>query len=347
VTPALATALGSILVAALAGWAIPALGMRMLMPSLEASQRKVRNYRGIEVSAGLGIVWALWGVIILVASLKELYLSGVFGMYALGPSLWWAVPAFLVVLAFSFGLVDDVFGDSAAKGFRGHLKAIAKGRLTTGGLKLLGIGIAAALVAFPGRSAAALTADAFDAVWIASWVLATLTIALAANFVNLTDLRPGRSLKSYTTLIVLALPAVAWSAARTQEGSGGLATGTTVAVTAILALGPVFAVWRYDLGERAMLGDAGANAMGALAGYLLAVSLPLWGLAIAATVLLALNLASEKISFSKVIESNRALRWIDRLGTRPDAREHTDVGAAPADGYADEKDSGTGKDGAI
>jgi len=101
------------------------------------------------------------------------------------------------------------------------------------------------------------------------------------------------------------------------------------------------------LGERGMLGDAGANAMGALAGYLLAVSLPLWGLAVSAAVLLALNVASEKISFSKVIASFGPLRWIDGLGRSHEDGEHTDVGAAPADGYADGRDSGTGKDGAI
>jgi len=39
-------------------------------------------------------------------------------------------------------------------------------------------------------------------------------------------------------------------------------------LTLIVLLGPVAAVWRYDLGERAMLGDAGANAAGALAGMM-------------------------------------------------------------------------------
>ncbi len=346
-TVPIATALGSFVVAVLAAWALPALGMRMLMPSLESSARRVRNYRGVEVSTGLGIVWVLWGVTVLAASLKVLYLSEFLGIWELGGFWVWAIPALLVILAFAFGLIDDVFGDSGAKGFRGHLSAMVQGRLTTGGLKLLGIGTASVLAAFLGRIGAFPIVDSDSLTWIASWVLAALTIALAANFVNLTDLRPGRSLKAYAALVVLALPGAAWSAARLQEGSGGLTTWTAVAVTAVLALGPVFAVWRYDLGERGMLGDAGANAMGALAGYLLAVNLPLWGLAVSTAVLLVLNLASEKVSFSKVIDSNGVLRWIDGLGRMREEREHTDVGAAPPDGYADEKDSGTGKDGAI
>jgi hypothetical protein len=84
-----------------------------------------------------------------------------------------------------------------------------------------------------------------------------------------------------------------------------------------LTLGPVLVVWRYDLGERAMLGDAGANAAGALAGFLLAWRSPLWLLAVLVVVLLALNVASERVSFSEVIERVGFLRWLDGLGRLP------------------------------
>jgi hypothetical protein len=63
-----------------------------------------------------------------------------------------------------------------------------------------------------------------------------------------------------------------------------------------------------------MLGDMGANAAGALAGWLLASVLPPWGLALAAAVVVALTLASERVSFSAVIERTDALRALDRLG---------------------------------
>jgi len=66
-----------------------------------------------------------------------------------------------------------------------------------------------------------------------------------------------------------------------------------------------------------MLGDAGANALGAVVGALLLAG-PMWLLWAAAAVLLALQLASERVSFTRVIESNRVLRAADRLG-RPDA----------------------------
>jgi hypothetical protein len=63
-----------------------------------------------------------------------------------------------------------------------------------------------------------------------------------------------------------------------------------------------------------MLGDAGANAAGALAGFLLAWRSPLWLLSVLAVVLLALNVTSERVSFSKVIERVAFLRWLDGLG---------------------------------
>src|SRR6266511_568810 len=68
-----------------------------------------------------------------------------------------------------------------------------------------------------------------------------------------------------------------------------------------------------DLGERGMLGDAGANALGAVVGVLL-VTGPAWLLWALAVVLLGLQAASERVSFSRVIDGNRWLRAVDRLG---------------------------------
>jgi hypothetical protein len=66
-----------------------------------------------------------------------------------------------------------------------------------------------------------------------------------------------------------------------------------------------------------MLGDCGANAAGALVGLRLA-AVPHRGVragVLAAVV--ALTLASEKVSFTAVIESTPGLRDLDRLGRRP------------------------------
>jgi len=241
------------------------------------------------------------------------------------------MPVLLVLGALVFGMFDDAYGDGASKGFRGHVRELFESRLTTGSLKMLGIGALAVWAAGAASTRSAqLTAQVASGtgrvvLGLAAWVCGALTIALAANLVNLSDLRPGRALKTYGLLATLGVGAAVWATWRVQQvqmasGVSAVASGSgtwLVAVALCLALlvfGPVVALWRADLGERAMLGDAGANAMGALAGYLLAANLPLMGVVLAAAVLLALNVASERISFSRVIERSRALSWLDRLG---------------------------------
>lgn len=343
----------SIGLAVLAAWAVPALGMRALMPALERSRLRVTNYRGREVASGLGVVWLLWAVGVWFVTVA---IEGAESLVAMGGALQaainpdalrdaaWLAPVLLVCIAFALGLADDVFGDSGDKGFRGHLAALRRGRLTTGGLKMLGIGLAAlAACAEPALrrtfdAAADLTPRTEILVVLAGWLLGAAVVALSANLVNLTDLRPGRALKSYSLLAVIGVAcAVPWamgSAVIAEEQVPAAmppwAQASLTAVTlAILLLGPVLAVWRYDLGERGMLGDAGANAAGALAGFVIAATLPLWGLAVAAVILLALNVASEKVSFSAVIDRVGVLRWLDRLGR---VREEVDEAAGSGSG---------------
>ena len=73
-------------------------------------------------------------------------------------------------------------------------------------------------------------------------------IAGGANLLNLFDLRPGRAIK------------VAALAGGLLVAAGGRGPGAT---RAGIPLGAALALVREDLGERAMLGDAGANALGA------------------------------------------------------------------------------------
>ena len=308
----------SIAVALVVGWLVPAVAIKGLLPSLEASGRRVTNYRGRRIPTGLGLVWLVWAVGVALASTA----LGYWGILRGTPiSLIQGFPLLLVVGSLAFGLVDDVFGGGDAKGFRGHLRAMADGRLTTGGLKLLGIGVLALVVS---AGSLQISLDARDP-WLSlvRLICGALVIALSANFVNLTDLRPGRAIKAYGFLAITGVvlyvigisPDLIRGSVLSVESLLGLADAKIAAACLlILLLGPVAAVWRYDLGERAMLGDAGANAMGALAGFFLVVTTPLWLLVVLAFVLLALNLASEKVSFSKVIERVAFLKWIDGLG---------------------------------
>jgi len=241
----------------------------------------------------------------------------------------------LAIVVFAVGMLDDALGSGAERGFAGHLKALASGRLTTGMLKLLVISVASLLVAW---YAAGELSGAIDAPSYWAYVLfGGLSIALTSNFVNLTDLRPARALKAYGLLVLVGalaqLATILFVSAQTRGFGGHVLVTHGLAIFAallLLLLGPAMAAWPYDAGERGMLGDAGANPAGAVAGLLIVGSLPLVGVIVYAVVMLALNLASERWSFSAIVEGNRALRWLDGLGRRKDATGG--IGAAQGTG---------------
>jgi UDP-GlcNAc:undecaprenyl-phosphate GlcNAc-1-phosphate transferase len=203
---------------------------------------------------------------------------------------------FLVTLGFGgLGLLDDLQGDRSASGFGGHFRALARGRLTTGAAKALGGGVVALAAGF------LLTAPR---PWPFALLAASL-IALAANTLNLLDLRPGRCLFGFL-LGAAALFLVLLS----QHTLGtGLLLWAAVAFALIL--------YPLDAGGAAMLGDTGANAFGATLGVAGAVFLgPAWqaGLVL---LLAAFQWWCEGHSLSRAIENNPLLRALDRkIGVR-------------------------------
>lgn len=178
------------------------------------------------------------------------------------------------------GAYDDASGarHPHAKGFRGHAAALRQGRVTGGAVKVLGIGATGLLAGrLLGRASAT------------DLLVRGAVVAGSANLVNLLDLRPGRALK-------------AGSAAALVLGQPGPAA-------AALALLP------EDLGEQTMIGDAGANALGAVLGLALLDRHPARARSVLAG-LVVLTAASEVVSYSRVIDAVPPLRWVDRLGRR-------------------------------
>jgi UDP-GlcNAc:undecaprenyl-phosphate/decaprenyl-phosphate GlcNAc-1-phosphate transferase len=274
---------------------LPVLFMSMLFPSLEEYAPRQGNFRDRSVFVGLGIVWLLWIIFIWM------------GATAIEP-MGFSLPSYIVYLlpivplimgTCAFGLFDDWVGDNSYKGFKGHLRAFVRGKLTTGGLKMLGIGFLAFFLSFSYYYT--------DALSMVTVILSTCVIALCANLMNLFDLRPTRAHKAY---LILLVPAFIWVALAPRIG---LDTLNLVALF-IAAVGPVAAVWRFDAREQAMLGDAGANAMGAFIGYLYATALPIWALAPMALVLFVVNLLSERISFTSIIAAHPFLDRLDQWG---------------------------------
>jgi UDP-GlcNAc:undecaprenyl-phosphate/decaprenyl-phosphate GlcNAc-1-phosphate transferase len=191
--------------------------------------------------------------------------------------------------AAAFGAYDDLAGSGERRGFRGHLGALAHGEVTTGAVKLGGIGAAGILgAAVAGGSPADVVINAG-------------LIAGSANLLNLFDLRPGRAIKV------------------------AVASGTVLAVapdarrSILPPLAAALALLPEDLGERAMLGDAGANGLGAMLGAS-AAGLPRPARIALLAGIAGLTAVSEKVSFTKVIERTPALHRLDMLGRRP-ARE--------------------------
>ena len=84
--------------------------------------------------------------------------------------------------------------------------------------------------------------------------------------------------------------------------------------SAASALGASVGVIRHDLAGLSVLGDTGANAAGALAGLAVVERCGLRGRLVALGVFTGLTLASERVSFSSVIEANDVLRRLDDWG---------------------------------
>jgi len=259
----------------------------LLAPALSTPLFGRANYRGTTVPTAAGLVVAVSALAVEAvfaladaARLVDLTTSG--GVRVLTVT---AVIGFALL-----GLVDDLAGSGLdGRGFRGHLRALAKGRLTTGGMKLAG-GIALGIVVcapLGGR--------------IGPLVIDAALVALAANLGNLFDRAPGRTTK---VALIMALVLAA------ATGLDGDLLGVAVVVGAALAL------LGADLGERLMLGDTGANAVGAALGFGVVITTSLGTRIGVVIALLALNLASEVVSFSAVIERAAPLRAFDRLGRR-------------------------------
>jgi UDP-N-acetylmuramyl pentapeptide phosphotransferase/UDP-N-acetylglucosamine-1-phosphate transferase len=246
------------------------------VPPTTAARWGARNFRGDPVSMLAG----------------PLVVGSAMAAGAVSPG----VPAAAVVAALgavAAGRYDDVVGarpdQRGDKGFRGHLAAVRQGRLSAGAVKVFGIGgtaLAATILRGTRRPAEVL--------------VDTALLAGTANLVNLLDLRPGRAAKA----VVLAA-AVGATAAPTPVRGGFEAL-----------LGAAVASLPEDLGETTMLGDAGANGLGILLGLAAAeATRPPLRLALAAGVA-GLTVASERVSFSAVIDRTPPLAWLDGLGRR-------------------------------
>lgn len=299
------------------------LGYVLRRKRIKASQWERTNFHGVTVSlrGGVAMAGAAVASAAVASALSDQPRAALGGVVAsLGGGL--------------AGYIDDVDqgahdGGKVAKGLKGHLGALAHGQVTTGVIKIAGIGASAlAASALVGSKATSVSGKAADL------ALNTVLIAGTANLANLLDLRPGRALKA-TVLVATPLSYFSCAAAKTPASGASVTSATPAAASAkpvspastsgasaqrLLASGlnaAAITALVEDLQETTMLGDTGANAAGALLGTSLAAN-DSWKLRLGTTLgVVGLILASEKVSFSKVIAANPALNWLDQLWRRP------------------------------
>jgi len=251
-----------------------------------------KNYRGTPVAfpAGIAIFVAAFLSLVPLSLLDELA-----GWDVFRPGLDTAL-VYVTGVAL-LGLLDDLIGSGVVsrtgapgvgpRGWRGHAKAIASGRLSTGAIKAAGsLGLAAFVLRDSGRTKP-------------EYLLAVALVVLTTNLFNLLDLRPGRSAKALVLL-------------------GALLTLGSMDVNPLWALGlfvgPILALLPLDLRERGMLGDTGSNAIGAVAGLWLVLTLSTTAQAIALALVLLITVYGEFRSISALIDRTPGLRHLDSLG---------------------------------
>lgn len=244
-----------------------------------------QNYRGVTLPTAVGIVVPL----AVVATSAALTLLTTLGWRPDRPGLSALALTVTATLGFGLlGLLDDVAVDEGASGYRGHVAALARGKLTAGSLKMVAGPAVAIIVVAPVSNDSAVRL-----------LLDGALVALAANLANLFDRAPGR-----VTKVALVCAAVL--------------VGVTAAAPELLGLtvvaGAAAALLVPDLRERMMLGDAGANPLGATLGLATVLTVAPVARTWVMVALLALNLVSERVSFSRVIDRVAPLRALDRMG---------------------------------
>lgn len=235
------------------------------------------NFKGKQIPTGFGFL--------VVLAAAPVYAAAIL-LFGAG---WYASACLVVVLGFgALGLFDDVYGTRGVGGFRGHLSLLRQGRVSSGLVKAvvgggLGLGVGAAIARF-------------DPVIS---LVNGLVISLAANTLNLLDLRPGRAVSCFWVGL-LALAAV-------HSGRA------VVLVWLIPVLVPAVWLTVLDRSARVMLGDAGSNVLGAVFGLAIVYGVGVPTRVVLIVLMAGVHLYTEKYSVSELIDGNRVLRSIDQL----------------------------------
>ena len=231
-----------------------------------------KNYKGQSVYVLGGLLLYLSGLILLLLSYnflsnnKKLIIEIIY----------------LITITTGAGLIDDICGSKDNQGFTGHIMALFRGEITTGIFKALTISLAIIYIL---RGNIVLRIIDFG------------VIVFITNFMNLLDLRPGRSIKFFfliSLVFLLILPSF---------------NGYFLSIYLLL-----FIYLPFELNHTFMLGDSGANLLGIILGVPVIFIPSIIIKSLIFFIFLLLNLMAEKYSFTELIASNRVLRLVDMWG---------------------------------
>lgn len=236
------------------------------------------NYKGEMIPVSMGIVYL--PMIIINGIIIAYFTIDPVGMLCLFLFIFGMISMFFA------GLMDDIIGNRDVSGLKGHFKSLFKGSLTTGGFKALFGGFVGLIISV------AISKNIIDI------GVNTLIIALSTNLMNLLDLRPGRAIKVYLLLsIVIFLTII------------GYPKGLL-----LLIVPSVIVYFSHDLKARAMMGDTGSNVLGISIGILVSMGYNLNVRVVWLIFLIFIHILTEKYSLTKIIEKNKFLNFIDKLG---------------------------------
>ncbi|MGI5921340.1 MAG: hypothetical protein ACOX6I_06360 [Syntrophomonadaceae bacterium] len=264
--------------AALAGIVIEGCLLFLLVNMLKESGAVRKNFQGIDIPVSAGLSFPMTVMLVFIGYRFFSWYDDSYQLFIFG------------LMSISFlGFIDDMLGQRDTLGFKGHLGSLARGKLTTGGLKALGGGMIAFFLSL------------FIAGNTIDIIINTLVMALFTNMLNLLDLRPGRAVKGFIFFVVLL---VVLAAARVDW----------------LILAPLFGAvlyyFRLDLKAQVMMGDAGSNVLGLALGFIAATNLNQVTRIGILVFLIAIHIYTEKYSLTDTINRVRLLRVIDQMGRR-------------------------------
>ena len=236
------------------------------------------NYKQVDIPVSMGIVFlpmlVINGIILSFFTTKTEELLYLF-MFIFG-----------VMSMFLAGIMDDIIGNRDVSGLKGHFKSMFKGTLTTGGFKALFGGFVGLIISI------SISKNIIDL------IINTLIIALSTNLMNLLDLRPGRAIKVYLTItIAMFFTSVGY-----------------VKNLILLILPNVVAYFKMDLKAKSMMGDTGSNVLGISIGIIFVMSYSINTRIAWLVFLIFIHVLTEKYSLTKIIEKNKLLNFLDKLG---------------------------------